>query len=66
MKNNIILVVYTLLNNKKIIKVYNLSKKDINLNPSITLLKSKNIIQLDYYIYHIKYMLNNNYQFSMC
>lgn len=35
----------------QVIKVYDTTKEDFNLNPSITLLKSKNIIQVDYYNY---------------
>ena len=52
--NMIILAVYSkMVKNEldQIIKVYDISKEDINLNPSLTLLKCKNIIQVDYYNY---------------
>lgn len=50
----VILAVYTkMLNNEvdQIIKVYDTTKEELNLNPSLTLLKCKNIIQVDYYNY---------------
>lgn len=51
MINNTILAVYTLSNNKQIFKLFNLTLNNNNLNLSNSLLKSNNIIQVDFYSY---------------